>query len=198
MWAGGTLNHYAPFAPGETVTREITIKDVARKTGSTGALAFVKVRHLWSVEGAVRIDEIQNIVYREDPKSTARPAQPEHAEEWPDARSWEMTPDSVLLFRYSALTFNGHRIHYDYPYATRIEGYKGLVVHGPLQAVWMLNLAADILGRPPGVFTYRGIAPLICGTPVRVEARFDDFRIHLRVRLADETVTMRAWAQLEL
>ena len=79
----------------------------------------------------------------------------------------------MLLLRYSALTFNAHRIHYDLPYATGVEGYAGLVVHGPLQAIWMLNLAATMLGRNPARFRYRGLSPLICGGSVRVEARAD-------------------------
>ena len=100
----------------------------------------------------------------------------------------------MLLFRYSAITFNGHRIHYDLPYATGVEGYGGLVVHGPLQALWMLNLAATMRGRLPATFRYRGLSPLICGVPVQVEARRQGETIALRVRRPDGVVTMQAVA----
>ena len=103
-------------------------------------------------------------------------------------------PDPVLLFRYSALTFNGHRIHYDEPYAKGVEGYAGLVVHGPMQATWMMNLAATILGRIPSNVRYRGLAPLICGTPVRIEARNEGDGIGLRVRRSDGIITAQALA----
>jgi 3-methylfumaryl-CoA hydratase len=198
MWAGGTLRHAGTFNPGDIVTRMTSIADIASKTGATGPLAFLKVRHLWSVDGSVRIDEIQDIVYREDPKPGAIAPAPKPAEDWPGAHGWDVTPDPVLLFRYSALTFNGHRIHYDFPYATGVEGYCGLVVHGPLQAVWMLNLATRILGHLPATYTYRGVSPLICGEPVTVEAREEDDGLSLRVRKADGVVTMQASARTEL
>jgi 3-methylfumaryl-CoA hydratase len=102
----------------------------------------------------------------------------------------------VLLFRYSALTFNGHRIHYDHPYATSVEGYAGLVVHGPIQATLMLNVAAASLGRLPRRFSYRGLAPLICGVPFVVEsARGPGETLAARVVSADGTLTMSATAE---
>jgi 3-methylfumaryl-CoA hydratase len=107
----------------------------------------------------------------------------------------EFTPDPVLLFRYSALTFNGHRIHYDQPYATEVEGYEGLVVHGPLQAILMLNLAARLSERVPSRFSYRGVSPLISGRPVRVEAYDGEGgSLLLRVRVQGGAVTMTAQA----
>ena len=146
MWAGGSMLFHAPLRCGETLTRESVVADVAFKEGKSGRLGFVTVDHVWSVDGDIRIEESQNIVYRNDPKSGSAPA-PEPAKAWPDACSWTFQPDPVLLFRYSAVTFNGHRIHYDQAYARDIEHYDGLVVHGPLQATWMLNLATDILDR---------------------------------------------------
>ena len=108
-----------------------------------------------------------------------------------------MTPDPTLLFRFSALTFNGHRIHYDLPYAREVEGYEGLVVHGPLQAVWMLNLAVHAANRPVRRFAYRGLSPLICDTPVSIEARDAGGGLELRVRReTDGVVTMAARADL--
>jgi 3-methylfumaryl-CoA hydratase len=195
MWAGGEMVFHAPFAPGERVATDSTVSDIVFKQGSTGPLAFVTVLHDWRVEGEPRLSERQDIVYRGDPAPGAPAPAPAAAEPWAAARVWTASPDPVLLFRYSALTFNSHRIHYDLPYATGVEGYAGLVVHGPLQALWMLNLAADMLGRLPAVFRYRGLAPLICGTPVRIEAREGAEAIGLRVVTDSGSVTMRAEAQ---
>ena len=116
-----------------------------------------------------------------------RPAQAE------TVRRWDIKVDPVLLMRYSALTFNGHRIHYDHPYATATEGYDGLVVHGPLQATLMLNIAVDVLGRLPQRFSYRGQAPLICGPPFAVEALHRaDGALATQVVAASGTITMMA------
>ena len=191
MWAGGELRFVGPdLTPGDLVTRESTYDAPTYKTGSSGALAFLVAHHRILSGGTLRIEERQDIVYREDAKPGAPTPTP--AADWPEATAWSITPDPVLLFRYSALTFNSHRIHYDQPYATGVEGYGGLVVHGPLQATWMLNLATTILGRLPVIFAYRGLSPLICGTPVRVEARAAATGLDLRVRRADGVVTMQA------
>ena len=181
MWAGGELTFHAPLEPGNVVTRTSTISDVTSKVGRSGPLAFITLEHVYEVAGAPRITERQDIVYREDPRPGIRDT-PRPGEAWTPVESWEITPTSTLLFRYSALTFNGHRIHYDFPYATEVEGYEGLVVHGPLQSVWMQNLATMVLGRLPRRFSYRGLAPLICGRPVKVEARGASDGLELRVR----------------
>ena len=193
MWAGGELSFAAPLQPGDTVSRHSRIADISFKTGSTGPLGFVRLESVYSVAGQTRITERQDIVYREDPKPGIANA-PTASEDWPDAQRWQITPDPVLLFRYSALTFNGHRIHYDYPYATGVEGYVGLVVHGPLQANWMLNLATTIFGELPKTFRYRGLTPLTCGLPVHIEARHSAEGLNLRVRREDGVVTMQASA----
>lgn len=197
MWAGGELMFHAPFAAGDAVTRETVIEDVTFKQGRSGRLGFVTVRHFYRVADAPRVTERQDIVYREDPKpGTAQTPPP--AEPWPGATAWHLTPDPTLLFRFSALTFNGHRIHYDHPYATQVEGYAGLVVHGPMQAVWMLNLAAHRLGRLPARFTYRGLSPLICGAAVAIEAREAEGALDLRVRrAADGVATMAGRAEMD-
>ncbi len=195
MWAGGELRFLAPFSPGDQVTRVSTIADVTFKRGRSGPLGFVTVAHDYLVEGVPKLHERQNIVYREDPVP-GQSVRAEPAGDWPGARCWRITPSSTLLFRYSALTFNGHRIHYDYPYATRVEGYGGLVVHGPLQSVWMQNLAAEIFGRLPAQFSYRGLTPLICDIPVTIEAREEADGLALRVRRdTDGVVTMQAQAR---
>ena len=196
MWAGGQITRHAPLIEDSIVTRTSTIEDVTFKKGRSGQLGFVTVRHVYEAQGSTRITERQNIVYRADSAPGAPPPRLPEAEHWPDAPGWDIAPTPTLLFRYSALTFNGHRIHYDAQYARDIEGYDGLVVHGPLQAIWMQNLAATLLGRAPALFGYRASAPLICDQPARVEAAQDGASMRLRVRrLADNVVTMHGTAE---
>lgn len=168
MWAGGRLEIITPLQPGDQVLRTSTIAAVTQKDGRSGALFFVTVEHEVSTERGVAIRERQDLVYRDiGPPATAE-ARSHAAGAAPvvpadcDA-SWTVESSPVLLFRYSALTFNSHRIHYDLPYATGVEGYAGLVVHAPLQASLLLNLAATMGGSTPRVFEYRGVAPLIAG-----------------------------------
>ena len=193
MWAGGELAFDGELSPGDVVTRDSMVGNITFKSGASGPLGFVTVNHLWKVDGQTRITERQDLVYREDPKPGTAPI-PAATEEWQADAVWHITPDPVLLFRYSAITFNGHRIHYDLPYATGVEGYGGLVVHGPLQALWMLNLATRLGGRLPATFRYRGLSPLICGIPVKVEAQRRGETIALRVRRPDGVATMQATA----
>jgi 3-methylfumaryl-CoA hydratase len=141
MWAGSQFEFHIPIRVGETITRTSTIHDVNEKTGRTGPLVFVKVRHeiRRADEEAKALTEYHDIVYREAPKAGDAAPAPLMA---PTAAKWERKwiPDDVLLFRYSALTFNGHRIHYDRKYVTEVEGYPGLIVHGPMLATLMLDL----------------------------------------------------------
>jgi 3-methylfumaryl-CoA hydratase len=193
MWAGGELEFGTPLRPGNRVERESQVEKIAFKEGASGPLGFVAIRHVWTVGGRTAIRERQDLVYREDPKPGSGAAPP-LAEDWtPDASS-PFKPDSVLLFRYSALTFNGHRIHYDQPYATGVEGYAGLVVHGPMQATLMLNLAAKMLDRLPARFAYRGLSPLTLGPEAIIEGRWREGVIDLRIRVAGGPVTMSAAA----
>ena len=195
MWASGEMETADGLRPGDTVSRTSTITDVRFKKGRTGDLGFVTVEHDYAVDGATRIRERQMIVYRDDPDPATPQPVPPQAEPWETVRRAEIETNPTLLFRYSALTFNGHRIHYDHPYATGVEGYAGLVVHGPLQATWMLNMASDLIGRTPRTFAYRGLSPLICGAPAIVEAREGDKGLDLRVRNgATNVVTMQATA----
>jgi 3-methylfumaryl-CoA hydratase len=169
MWAGGELAIHGAFAPGDTVTKTSVIESIAFKTGSTGPLCFVAVRHAYAVGARLVVDERQDIVYRQ--AGTRRPAAPARPAERTAAAFREVvTATPTMLFRYSAVTFNGHRIHYDAAYATGVEGHGGLVVHGPLQATLMLNLAARGAGRTPRRFAYRGLAPLHAGETFAVEA----------------------------
>jgi 3-methylfumaryl-CoA hydratase len=171
MWAGGDLTHFAPLAVGQTVTRRSTIGDITPKQGRSGALVFVVVNHEYSNGNKVCIREKQTIVYRGITRSQSEKRTPVAPD--PTAFRSRLTPDSVLLFRYSALTFNAHRIHYDHIYATEAEAYPGLVVHGPLQATLLLNLAADALNETPHGFSFRGLAPLTLPCEMQLNCRQD-------------------------
>jgi len=169
MWAGSRLEFLRPLRVGSAIERVSTITNIAEKEGRSGKLVFVTVRHEVSdAEGPVLSDE-HDIVFRAEGALAGKPV---HA---PSGAMWrrEIHPDPVLLFRYSAVTFNSHRIHYDYPYVTKVEGYPGLVVHGPLTA----TLLIDLLRRnAPEVevktFAFRALRPLYdtasfftCGLP---------------------------------
>ena len=169
MWAGGRLRILDRLRVGDRVRLLSRIADVALKQGSSGMLCFVTVEHSWLTDRGPAIEERRDMVYRDAVKSTpARAAEPEARAA---AHSVSHMADPVLLFRYSALSFNGHRIHYDRDYATGVEGYKGLVVHGPLQASLMLEMAAGLRGgTAPAEFRYRGIRPLFDGAAFSVNA----------------------------
>jgi len=192
MWAGGALSIAAPLAEGDAVSRTSTVADVRFRTGRSGRLAFVTVHHRYVVAGRLAIDARQDIVYRAEERAPAAavPAPPPVA----GGEAWTVAPDPTLLFRYSALTFNGHRIHYDHPYATGVEGYRGLIVHAPLQATLLLNLLAARLGALPANFSYRALAPLACCAPFTVEAAPQGESLAGRVLSAEGVATMEATA----
>lgn len=185
MWAGGRLRFDAPAPLGARATLVSTVADITRKRGRAGPLAFLTLRHELRLDGAEEPAEIeeQDIVYVEEGPSIQagsvaelrRPDGPPAPAEAPWRRAW--TADATLLFRYSALTYNGHRIHYDLDYCRRVEGYPSLVVHGPLLATLMLELARE-RGRDRRVarFSFRAVSPIldaeafeICGAPKRFE-----------------------------
>jgi 3-methylfumaryl-CoA hydratase len=168
MWAGGMIETLDMLKVGDRVRRVSTIRDVTMKQGRSGELWFVAVGHEYLTTRGPAIRERHDIVYREAARQGEVPAPPVPCGDRAAIRSWSVETSPVLLFRYSALTFNGHRIHYDHPYATQAEGYAGLVVHGPLQATLLLNLAADVLGRPPRRFDYRGLSAAVAGPPLAV------------------------------
>ncbi len=172
MWAGGRLEFRHALRVGDAVSRISRIADVQVKRGRSGALVFVTVRHEIADPRGVAVAEEHDIVYRDPPQADAPAPVPQPA---PADAVWsrEIRPDPVLLFRYSALTFNGHRIHYDHPYATEVEGYPGLVVHGPLIATLLLDL---LRREQPAArvrrFAYKALRPLfdihrfaVCGRP---------------------------------
>ena len=168
MWAGSRLDFTKPFRVGDTVVRESEIVDVTIKEGRGGALVFVKVRRLYRVDDSVAMTEEQDIAYREAPDPSRPPPAPEEA---PPDGPWRrvVTPDPVMLFRYSALTYNGHRIHYDYPYVTNVEGYPGLVVHGPLLATFLLDLVRrEAPNATLARFAFRAMAPVFDTAPFTV------------------------------
>lgn len=147
MWAGGELETAASLTVGDSVTRRSTISEVMMKEGRSGQLCFVAVNHAFSTERGVVIRERHDIVYRPIAKAEGAALPPVPAPARKADLAWRVVASPVLLFRYSALTFNGHRIHYDHPYVTGTEGYAGLVVHGPVQATLLLNIAAVLAGR---------------------------------------------------
>jgi len=174
MWAGSQFEFHAPLRIGDAVTRTSTIVDVTEKSGRTGPLVFVKVRHeiRRRDEQAIALTEFHDIVYREAPKPSDVAPPPKPA---PSGSRWERSwvPDDVLLFRYSALTFNGHRIHYDRRYVTEVEGYPGLIVHGPLIATLLLDLLRhEMPDADVARYEFRAIRPVfdihpftVCGEP---------------------------------
>jgi 3-methylfumaryl-CoA hydratase len=171
MWVGGELEFIDSLRVGDQATRTSRIADVTMKTGSTGALCFVAVEHLITTPRGPAIRERQDIVYRDmstaPASAPAKPATPPPAAQHRESHM----ADAVLLFRYSALTFNGHRIHYDRDYVTGVEGYPGLVFHGPMQAALLVEFAAKLHGgKAPAKFSYRGVQPLFEGSEFSVNA----------------------------
>ncbi len=158
MWAGSRCHFFGPVRIGDELTKVSTIAKVTAKTGRTGEMVFVTVRHSYSRGGAGVMEEEQDIVYMPIPDVFSPPAPTPVTDcTWTE----RVAIDPVLLFRFSALTFNGHRIHYDRPYAMETEKYPGLVVHGPLQAILLMEAARRWQpGKRPANYTFRGLRPL--------------------------------------
>lgn len=194
MWAGGRFTFHRPIHLGETVAKTSTISAVEAKDGRSGALCFVTVNHELAVDGEVCIVEEQDLVYREDPIPGAPRREPKPA---PDGHfSRTITPSEVMLFRYSALTFNGHRIHYDREYARGVEGYDGLVVHGPLTATLLADLAVLETGEQLASFSFRGLAPLIDTEPFTVAGTREGDTVELWAQTPAGAMAMHASATL--
>lgn len=166
MWAGGRFELHHPLRIGDAVRRTSRVAAVHSKQGRTGPLVFVVVRHEIQNAAGLAIVEEQDLVYRGHPSSAARARKPAaHRAAW----TRTIHPGDVLLFRYSALTFNSHRIHYDRRFATEVEGYPGLVVHGPLIATLILELLAEHVPRARAArFEFRAEYPLFDTAPFRV------------------------------
>jgi 3-methylfumaryl-CoA hydratase len=200
MWAGSQLEFHRPLRIGDALTRVSTIADVTEKSGRTGTLVFVKVRHeiTRQDEREIALTEFHDIVYREAPRADDVAPPPKAA---PGSSTWERkwVPDDVLLFRYSALTFNGHRIHYDRRYVTEVEGYPGLIVHGPMIATLLLDLLRH--ERPDAEvarYEFRAVRPLFDINPFFVcgEPQADGKTVKLWARNHEGAVAMEAAAVL--
>ena len=170
MWAGGALEWHGPLRLGVPAEKATRVLSLDRKTGRSGPFALLRLEHVISQDGTPRVTEWQHLVYLPDPDDRPVPPPPTA----PDGTVVATIPtDPVTLFRYSALTFNGHRIHYDAAYATRVEGHGGLVVHGPLLAEALIHAAGA-----PAAFRYRATAPLLAGE--RGEVLRDGRRLWVR------------------
>jgi 3-methylfumaryl-CoA hydratase len=194
MWAGSRIAFERPLRAGEAIQRESRIDDVSVKKGRSGTLVFVRVLHAIGTADGPAIREEQDIVYRAMPQPGDAAPQP-LAARTDEQFSRRIVPDPVLLFRYSALTFNSHRIHYDRPYATGEEGYPGLVVHGPLIATLLLDLLRRSQpGRVVKAFEFKAVSPLIDSAPFEVCGRLDDRTATLWARGPDGALAMQASA----
>lgn len=182
MWAGGRVDLHAPLPLGAEVTKTTTIRDVTRKSGRSGELGFVTVEHAFSHAGALCLTEVQNIVYRAPPAPGSPPPQAPPA---PDGAQFSrrIEPDPVLLFRYSALIFYGHRIHYDADYTRDVEGYPGLIVHGPLTATLLIAFGMEQAeGRQLQQVEIRAMSPLFAPAPFWLEGVADGDTLSLWAR----------------
>jgi 3-methylfumaryl-CoA hydratase len=196
MFAGSDVRMLRPLTIGQDVSRVSRIAAVDHRHGKTGHLIFVRAAMTLSQAGATCIEEEQTIVYRgagaRVPPVVAAPRQPladsERAEDW--------LPTTVELFRFSSVTFNAHRIHYDLPYAMDEEGYPGLVVHGPLTATRLCDFAARIARRPLTRFTFRGEAPAFVGQPIRLVGSIEDDIVTVRAQRVDGLTAMAATAAM--
>lgn len=197
MFAGARVRFFTPLVVGRPAVREGVIRSVSQKSGRSGTLAFVTVGYVIRQDGRLCLEEEQDIVYREPGAPVPAPV-PLPSLPAPPQGAWTETinPDPVLLFRFSALTFNGHRIHYDRPYATGIEGYPGLVVHGPLTAMLLVRLVRRNAARPVQAFSFRGLAPLFDLAPFRLIGRPDGDTVALEAQGPDGKAAMSAEADL--
>jgi 3-methylfumaryl-CoA hydratase len=198
MFAGARTKFIQPLMIGEPAVREGEILNVAEKSGKAGQLVFVTVRYRIKQGGEVRVEEEQDIVYKEPGRPIPAPEPLDSLSEAP-AGVWvkDVTPDTVLLFRFSALTFNAHRIHYDRPYALREEGYPGLVVHGPLTAMMLAWLTLENSGKRIARFTFQGRAPLFDLHPFRLIGQPEGDTVALEARGPDGKIAMQASAELD-
>jgi len=196
MWAGGRVRFIAPLRAGEAISRTSTILSVEEKTGGSGRLVFVTVKHEIAGPNGPAIEEEHDIVYRGTEGAAVKAAEPAAA---PPGGAFTATvhPGPIVLFRYSALTANGHRIHYDLDYVTKEEGYPGLVVHGPLQATWMADIVRQYRpGARIATFAYRGRRPAFHQNPMTLVGFEKDGKLRLETRDHQGVTCMTAEAVL--
>lgn len=171
MWAGGKLTFHGSLRIDERLRRVSEILSVTEKTGATGAMAFVKVRHVIEGEDTASIEEEQDIVYLDIPETFVTPKKLPV----PDGLDVDesVKVDEARLFRFSAATFNAHRIHYDLPYAQDVEKYPALVVHGPMQAIMLVEAATRQTGKQPRRFRFRGLHPMFHDHAMHLTGKYD-------------------------
>jgi 3-methylfumaryl-CoA hydratase len=197
MWASSKVRFHAPIIADMAITRTSTIAQIAEKQGKSGHLIFVTIDHEWNNNGVALVTEQQNLVYRA--ASSERQPRPVTAQFEAKAADWSrtLTPSETMLFRFSALTFNSHRIHYDAPYAEQEEGYPGLVVHGPLMAALLLDHAACKFGANALTsFEFKGLAPAFVGDPLHLTGQQTSGVIALNVVGNDGRAVMAAHGAL--
>lgn len=200
MWASSKTEFFKPLHVGEAVTRTSRMLSITEKSGNSGPLVFVDVAHETAGENGLAVREVQSIVYREAVGTETPLSPPSAGATGFDANGWQshrvVAPSEPMLFRYSALTFNSHRIHYDLPYAHDEERYRGLVVHGPLTASLLLELARGELGdNALASFAFRGLSPAICGEALHLVMRGSGNEIELAAFADDGRQIMTASAQ---
>lgn len=200
MWASSKVEFHTVLKVGEAVTRTSRIASVTEKSGGSGRLVFVDVAHETHGDNGLAVREVQSLVYREPAAPGTPPAPPPLGEGAFDPAAWDqhrvIEPGAPLLFRFSALTFNSHRIHYDAPYAVGVEGYRGLVVHGPLTATLLLDLAQRRLGdNALRGFSFRGMSPAVADEPLHLVMRGAGEAIELGAFAADGRQVMSASAR---
>lgn len=198
MWAGSRIEFVRALRVGDSIQKVSRIVDVTSKQGGSGPLVFVRVRHEISNAAGLAVIDEHDIVYRQPAHAGAPERSSIPAAETPD---WirEIQPDDVLLFRYSALTFNSHRIHYNHRYVSEVENYPGLVVHGPLIATLLLDLLRrNLPGAQVSRFAFRAVKPTYEGTTLQLCGRrgTDDATVSLWAQHADGAVAMHATATL--
>lgn len=199
MWASSKLEFVKPLRMGAAIERRSTVSAITEKHGGSGALVLVDIAHETLCDDALAVREMQTIVYRDAAPAGSPPVPPAPGEGRFDPAPWTahrmVVPAEPQLFRFSALTFNSHRIHYDLPYAQIEEGYRGLVVHGPLTATLLLDLAQAELGANAlKSFAFRGLSPAICGDLLHLAMRGSGAEIELAAFAADGRPVMAASA----
>ncbi|OXT01438.1 protein dehydratase [Notoacmeibacter marinus] len=194
MWAGGDFTFHSAPRIGETVTRRSVIDDLTVKEGRSGTLCFVRVVHHIASDGRAVVTERQDIVYRGADKATGEGKAAAPAAGQGEAHR-RIAASPILLFRYSALTFNSHRIHYDEPYVTGVEHYPGLVVHGPLQAMLLAQYAEELKGRAPAQYSFRSAAPIFAGVDFAINADENGDALRLWTASTGGPIAMEARAE---
>lgn len=202
MWAGGRVTFLAPLVIGDTIRKESRIITIDHKEGRSGDLLFVTLLHeLRNSSGELLISEEQDIVYKEAARPVPGAVPPGAAT--PDSTPCTMqfsssyTPSAAMLFRYSALTFNGHRIHYDADYCREVEGYHSPVIHGPLNATMLAGFAAGLSSKPLRRFSYRGVAPVLLGDRITMGGDINGSQLTVTALRGDGTPCMQATAETE-